>query len=310
MHTLSDLPDLLPDLRLLVIHGEGRGGGERAAAKIDDAYRAKGSTIDVIGSGNRSALKAAIQALRGGPGTSVLFSGGMRDLPGVLAARTAGVGFAAYFQVPYLRSLSISDPVHAAAVMGMVGFNRLFARNIFVNSGQGWPLWLQGRTLLPIVDAERVVQRPAKWPVAGLVRLATACRLFSERGHGSKDVESMLRLIEEVRIYNQAQNGQRIELVHYGDVDAYHAALLDPHHDVLERRGYAMDWYTADSLVNGYFFFSHYEGFGLAPLEATKSGCPVFVNEGFPPELLTCGPVRRIVTRDAHRTILGQMVGI
>jgi len=310
MHTLSDLPDLLPDLRLLVIHGEGRGGGERAAAKINDAYRARGRTIDVIGSGNRRALKAAIQALQGVPGTLVLFSGGMRDLPGALAARTAGVGFAAYFQVPYLRSLSISDPVHASAVMAMVGFNRLFAHHIFVNSGQGWPQWLQGRILLPIVDAERIVPHPVKWPVAKLVRLATACRLFSERGHGSKDVSSVLRLIEEVRAHNRTQDGQRIELVHYGDVDAYHTALLDPHRDVLERRGYATDWYTADAQVNGYFFFSHYEGFGLAPLEATKTGYPVFVNEGFPPELLACGPVRRIVTGDIRRPILGQMVRI
>lgn len=309
MHTLSDLPDLLPDLRLLVIHGEGRGGGERAATKINDAYRAKGRAIDVIGSGNRPASKAAIQALRGVPGTPVLFSGGMRDLPGVLTARAAGVGFAAYFQVPYLRSLSISDPVHAAAVTAMVGFNRLFARHIFVNSAQGWPSWLQGQVLLPIADAERVVQRPVEWPTAGLVRLATACRLFLERGHGSKDVGSMLRLVEEVRAYNRSGNGQQIELVHYGDVDDHHAALLDPHRDVLERRGYATDWYTADPRVNGYFFFSHYEGFGLAPLEATKTGHPVFVNEGFPPELLTCGPVRRIMTGNAHRTILGQMVG-
>lgn len=309
MLTLSDLPHRLPDLQLVIVHGGGRGGGEFVAEKALAEFAAAGQTIALVAASDRAGMVRAIRGQSGNPGIRVLFTAGMRDLPGALAAKKAGVSYATYLQVPYFRAMSPRDPVHAAAVIAMTAFHRMYAAHNFVNSQASWPGWFDAETLAPITAGELNADAPPP-PLSpsGDLTIATACRLFTERGKGSKDTDSLLRLIDEIRRYNCSGAAKRqIRVVHYGDVDGAHAAMFSRHADVIQLRGYSRTW-LHDDAINAFFFFSRYEGFGLAPLEATRAKRPVFVNEGFPNELRLCCPVRRIVTWDPGRSILEQIV--
>lgn len=310
MLTLSDLPRRLPDLQLIIVHGGGRGGGEFVAEKILTEFAAAGRAIDLVAASDRAGMVRAIRSQSGNPGIRILFTAGMRDLPGALAAKMAGVLYATYLQVPYFRAMSLRDPVHAAAVTAMTAFHRMFAAHNFVNSQASWPGWFDAETLAPITADELNADAPsAPLPPSGGLTIATACRLFTERGIGSKDTTSLLRLIDEIRRHNRAgAGGRQVQLVHYGDVDDTHAAMFSSHADVIQLRGYSRTWLYDDAEIDAFFFFSRYEGFGLAPLEATKTNRPVFVNEGFPDELRRCCPVETIITRDPRCSILEQII--
>ena len=101
--------------------------------------------------------------------------------------------------------------------------------------------------------------------------------------------------------------GRRFRVDHFGEVHPAIADELRQSRLPIQFHGYAPDWISRASDIC--FFFSNYEGFGLAAFEAAKAGHRVFVNGGFPIELLeACPGIRMVDTRHAWKPILTQVV--
>lgn len=313
LNTLDDLPELLPELRLLSVHGTGRGGGEYVATQIDRAFRARGRSLTILPSHSitYSGLRRCSTSTRQ---PVLLLTAGPRDLPVAIKALFAGVPHAVYYQVPYRAAITWRDPVHAAGVFLFLTFNALFASVSLCNSANSRPPGTRGPTVvLPFRrDQLNTHAVPPEFKLhvkrggdAGVV-MTTACRLFPERGRGSRDLISLRRLLLECREIS-LRGGPACRVEHFGDVHETVSANLMRDRLPIIFRGYAADWTRrAGDLC---FFFSLYEGFGLAALEASLAGLAVYVNEAFPPELLEIAPsIHRLNTRDLSRPLLGQML--
>src|SRR5215831_4630676 len=103
--TLDDLPEILPQLSVMSVHGLGRGGGERVAVEIDAIYRARGGTISVLPS--RSITFTGLKRHSGSTHEPILLlAAGPRDLPAAIKALLAGVAYAVYYQLPYIDGIT------------------------------------------------------------------------------------------------------------------------------------------------------------------------------------------------------------
>lgn len=312
--TLDDLPDILPELRLLSVHGLGRGGGEHVASEIADVYASCNKQLIVMNSGAISWHDLAhLDEKAGSP--VLLLTGGPRDLPVAALAVLARVPYAVYYQVPYVSATTWRDPAHALSVHALLTFNALFAQMIICNSSHSRPGGaLSTQVVLPVrrgsigtnaSDSSR--RRLASCDSPREIVLTTACRLFQERGRGSRDLLCLRRLLSECRLATE-RTGIHHRVEHFGEVHEKIATEFRQNGLPITFNGFTSDWISKGGDLC--FFFSNYEGFGLAAFEAARAGLQVIVNEAFPMELMEAAPtIKRINTRDASRSLLEQMLG-
>ncbi len=316
---LTNLPEILPDIALLTVHGEGRGGGEKVARMIEAAYIERGRNLSVAAA--RQAKLAMIelkQHVRSsnrtvkGASALVLFTSGPRDLPLILLAMWHRIPFAVYMQVPYTLAITWRDPIHAIAVMIYVQISS-FAHITRIANSQTTALSFSGpaEIVLPIITSSEnsLHECPPTRPLLSIdkpVVFVTACRLFLERGRGSRDLGALERLLTECRAHN-SQGGTQYSVRHYGDVHPEIRARFANHKDVLTFAGFNANWLHEES--GPFFFFSVYEGFGLSAYEAARAGKSVFVNSVFPSELTTMFTNINVVdTESRDCPILEQML--
>lgn len=317
---LTDLPELLPNLVLLTVHGEGRGGGEKVAGQIKTAFAAQGRNLEVVPA--RQAKKAIIKLKKNvlterrdieESDSILLFSSGPRDLPLMLHAIRHGIPFAVYMQVPYKKAITWRDPIHALATLAYIKVSSLASSMRIANSKTTADSF--GRTaeiILPVASFSYETPSFAPHPIQKStsddkqVTLVTACRYYPERGRGSRDLDAVERLLTECRAHNSRSN-IKVSVRHYGDVHPEIRARFKNFEDVLSFRGFNPSWIHDEK--GPFFFFSVYEGFGLAAYEAAQAGKTVFVNGAFPSDLVEVNSsIKRIDTRTRDQSLLRQLL--
>lgn len=298
---------------LIVVHGLGAGGGERVAEKILGLL---GSHVRIVhhADGSKVVLKHILEGRRHG---RILCAAGPRDVWVIMLAKALGRSVDAYVQVPYLRSLTLRDPVHALGVMAYYLALNLSCRAIYANSEsvrQGLSR-KKSRVILPVTRAElsQVARVPVgaaspSFPGATARRIVFVCRLVPERGRGSRDIDAMLRLCREVSA-QRSGGGAGIEVWHFGAcAELYRRKIVEILGDGVTFFGVVPNW--LEQSQGQYVFLSRYEGFGLAAFEAARAGRNVFVNEAFPNELLQVQErIVRISSGGGKESILSQIYG-
>jgi hypothetical protein len=287
---LNNFPVILPHLSVLTVHGEGRGGGEKVAEKIIEVYSESGKNLDLIKASDLSRAVTWFKTYQKSDklqskDVKILCTSGPRDLPMILLCIFYRIPFAVYLQVPYIKSISWKDPVHALTIFFFLLISTLFATSRLTNSSQtSRSFWLNSEVVIPVNNKEisNTKLLKNKCPVKECLIITTACRYFPERGKGSRDLHATIQLLVECKKHNE-KGGGKIFVRHYGSVHIDVKRKFDDFHDVITFCGYKSDWMKSE---NGPFIFlSNYEGFGLSAFEASQEGKIVFVNKAFPSEL-------------------------
>lgn len=285
---LDNLPELLPSPGLISCHGRGKGGGEVVLEKILKLYKQNNITPKTITSKDSFASRVW-PILRLKNNDSILLTSGLRDLDVIALCILLRKKFAVYVQVPYLKSCDFKgDLVHYLLVRTYLILIRIFSKYIFVNSAETLGIKsTKAIVLLPVTYSEIVKEKIFLRKLdKSCVVFGTASRLFAERGIGSKDPDGLIDIcLRTDKILGK--KGIEFKIVHFGEVDIQIANSIRSRFNKIEFCGYNKHWTDAD--VDLFIFNSRYEGFGLAPLEASAKK-PVFVNEAFPEELLACSP--------------------
>jgi hypothetical protein len=314
--TLSDLPDILPDLKILTVHGRGRGGGEKVASNIKSIFALHGLSIQVVPTEdgekilrtlnkNRKTVKTTNQNIK------VLFTSGPRDIPLIILSILYRISFSVYIQVPYTEAITWKDPIHAASVKIYLYLTSKFASLIVSNSKKSAAGCTNDPTVVLPIRTTPILEKNESIPSDidqedYTINLVTACRLFPERGVGSRDIHALKRLLSECLNY-QSTHGRPVLVKIYGDIDPCYKEIFFKFKDILKLEGYDENWMHKER--GPFFFFSTYEGFGLAAYEAASLGKQVFVNDAFPSELKSARPeINFIDTSRKDREILSQII--
>ena len=283
--TLDALIEELPHLKIVVVHGEGQGGGEILSKKIKSLYNhdvdiVKYSEIDF-------ALLNELKKRNEKDSISILFTAGLRDVPAILKSKILGLKIALYLTVPYHKAATIKDPFHFLIVY----FSQLFfilSDKIYITSRNIKILFKQPIVMIPIKKEENYNKK--RFTIINKKKIVgvTASRLNIERGVGSRDIDSfndkgLEGSNDECHLYNE-ENDNKIELYHFGEVETSIQKVITSDYQCINFLGYDSNWqkFNADF----YFFFSRYEGFGLAPLESSQRALTI-VNKAFPDELVS-----------------------
>lgn len=291
MFTLDDLPCLLPELSMVSVHGESRGGGERVAQNIQEIYNSQSKIVKLVKYKEARSWKTKFNI------STVFLTSGLRDYFNLLYFILKGIRTVIYIQVPYHKVASLKNPIHLIATW--IFLITIFALKIelFVNSKNAVPKVLQKRStvVLPISQRIKVNRVKNRYKPSDNFVLVTACRLNIEVGRGSRDLKSLIRLLEECQALSN-NSSIKYSVLHFGDVHPSVAHKFVDYSDVIEFCGFQEDWY--ETVCDVFFFFSNYEGFGLAAYEASKTGTLTVINEAFPEELtLVADNIKRINTQ-------------
>lgn len=309
MKTLDDFVTSLPNIKLVMYHGLGRGGGEKVSQKIAHAYSKVGNNIQTIPLNKVS--KGLYKNLPKQSQISIIMTSGPRDMKASLLAIFAGHKFAVYYQVPYTKAINWRDPLYAVVILAMYLFNWLFAAAVFCNSNNSAPPFgAKSPILLPILNSEIKAQYEVENKNSSQnnsIILTTACRLFPERGKGARDVKALLNLLHNCK-FNNSTAKQQIWVEHYGDVHADITKLFTDGNLPIRFLGFQPNW--QDNIGDICFFFSHYEGFGLSAFEASVRGHRVVLNEAFPDEIFSVtNNIKRLDLSKIHsHNILGSVL--
>ncbi len=278
--TLDTLIEELPHLKIVVVHGEGKGGGEILSKKIKSIYNHdveifKHSEIDF-------AFLNELKKRTKNDSISILFTAGLRDVPAILKSKILGLKIALYLTVPYHKAATIKDPFHFLVVY----FSQLFfilSDKIYITSKNIKILFKQPIVMMPIKKEENYNKK--KFTIINKKKIVgvTASRLNIERGVGSRDIDSIKKINDECHLYNE-ENDNKIDLYHFGEAETSIQKVITSDYQCINFLGYDSNWqkFNADF----YFFFSRYEGFGLAPLESSQRALTI-VNKAFPDELVS-----------------------
>jgi len=285
---LNNLSDFLPSLQLLSFHGKGRGGGEVLVDRIIKIYSKsnKNKNLKII-SCNENLLLRISEILKNRDGS--LFTAGLRDLDIISLSIVLRKKFNIYNQVPYHKAIKFKkDPVHYLLVKFYFFIIKYFANQIFINSLECIPFTTQRViTLLPIMEQKKLINKIEfnKYTKKTLT-LGTVFRLTEERGIGSKDYAKMIDFLLKM---NKCTSNKNIEfkVIHCGDFNEKLQKKITNKFNKIEFLGFKKNWCSIN--VDAYFFISKYEGFGLAPYEASFKNL-VFVNDAFPKELFESSP--------------------
>lgn len=285
-YCLNDLPFLTKSIGLISFHGLGKGGGEKVLQKISEIYeQCFSKSYQSISSA--TSFKMRILAVK--KSNNFLLTAGLRDIDLIVLSIFLNKKFSVYIQVPYHKSISLkTDFTHFILVKIYMIIVQKYAEKIFVNASLTVPFSsLKKTVLLPILSSE-MVQNKIEFTriVKQKIIIGTAFRLNTERGIGSKDIEGLISLCIKIDAHLIAKNIE-FELQHFGEFEKDLATKMRNSFPKIKFNGYKNNWISND--VDAYVFLSKYEGFGLAPLEASAKKL-VFVNDAFPKELFKCSP--------------------
>ena len=244
------------------------GGGETFKADFVEIAETKGYKVDE---------NASLTTMR--EADHIMLVNGLRDIPLLILLnfiyRSKVI---VYVQVPYHLKFS-----------GLMGY----VVNLFYLLIQGFPTYYGSRAhvktknamiLFPI--SRRRVGRIKSLSLSSCSRdtFVFAFRLSKEKGIQSRDIASFINFSNGVK-----KNGGKV--VHYGNVDfdllkSY--PYSDDIIDFVEFRGYKRDW--MEHCKGVFVHFSNYDGFGLAPVEASLAGLDVRVSYGVPEEAFIVAP--------------------
>lgn len=282
---------------MVSVHGEAKGGGERVARNIQEIYNSQSKTVKLV---NYKEARGCVTKFNI---STVFLTSGLRDYFNLLYFISKGVRTVIYIQVPYHKAASVKHPIHLIATWIFLITVLALKIELFVNSKNVVPKILQKRSTLVLPISQRLEVNGAKnkyTPSDNFV-LVTACRLNIEAGLGSRDLKSLIRLLEECRALSDS-GGIKYSVLHFGDVHPSVALKFVDYLDVIEFCGFQENWY--DTVCDVFFFFSNYEGFGLAAYEASRTGTVTIVNEAFPEELmLVADNIQRIETQGVNSII-------
>lgn len=289
---LDDLAARLGPIDLIMVHGLAAGGGERVADELSQLTGARQVS-------HAQTAWARMRAMLGAK--RIVFTSGPRDLPWMVLAWLGRRESRVYVQVPYhLQFRGLTTP--AARVYALwrwwlarrpdhVAVCSSAARNAV--AGALLPSFLPfSRSRLAELRAEeqrRSAQTPDASPRNGQPpRWVTVARFNATIGRDAKGFERFMAFVEALHRRNAAlPSGARSTIEHFGACDTVCSARLQPFvasGDVI-LRGTRADWLRCHGASHA-VFFSQFEGFGLAALEAAHVCETVWLTKGFPDELL------------------------
>ena len=306
MKTIDDIPKLLPDVFFISIHGLGNGGGEKVADKILNSYFIYLGILPKLVPVNYYNFSDFLR-FKTDNRINFLFCAGPRDILKIILCILFSSKFAVYLQVPYWKSVTFSDPIHLMIVRFFYWIIKKYASLIIVNSSNSSP-YIDSliEIVIPILRME-IYKKPSFKTLKIFTNINFVCRLANERGSGSKDIDSMLKLGREVKQYNKTLIEQKITIKHFGDINEKIKALFNDEDLPIVFFGNKKNWLELSS--GPVVFLSKYEGFGLAAFEASIAGRLVFVNEAFPDELrFLCPKLKVLKTKSNASSILSQII--
>jgi hypothetical protein len=310
MLLLDDFPELIGGISSIYFHGKGRGGGEKVAVSLNNIFRASGYDNALISLQDRSIIRNFKECFSHRK-KAALFTSGIRDIGSIAACILTGRPFFVYLQVPLRAAVTFRDWRHALSVYIFLSVIRFSAREVIANSSVTARSVGRGvSVILPVTRASVGIRRPHRLARQGHLRprhVYMVCRLFTERGVGSRDITALIRLAEEMERANRDLDvDQHWKLIHIGDIASRILWDLKRRCLPIEFYGYIKNWVE---IIDGpLVFLSNYEGFGLAAFEAHQQGCDVYVNDAFPEELLDCCPhIERIIS-STGASILEQVI--
>ena len=312
MRYLKDLKKIIDYPSFISYHGgsryKARGGGEKVLQNIVNIYNFNQERISRVNSGLKNRIILLIKCHINHKGRPLLMAG-PRDIPLIMISFLLGKRANIYIQVPYLKAITIKDPIHGIISIFYIVACILFAHKILKNSSSTINLSFLRKTiiLLPINCLSEYQNFKIDIDRDDKYQINFVCRLFPERGVGSRDFKNMLRLADEIALYNKS-NQKKILLNHWGDAENNLIYELKKHScNYFYNHGFEDEWYL--KAKGRMIFISNYEGFGLAPLEAASYGFKTFVNEAFPIELLNCNnSIKRLITKKNKISILNQII--
>tara|TARA_R110001583_G_scaffold69696_8_gene197578 strand:+ start:4538 stop:5464 length:927 start_codon:yes stop_codon:yes gene_type:complete len=286
---LDDLLKFFKTIDLLSLHGRGKGGGEVVSKKILNYYSSvkNNSEISIVSS-KYSFIKRFLCIKKLRKSDIILFTAGIRDVDVILFSIFLGKKFNVYNQVPYQKAINFKiDAIHFLLVKLYIFLLENFCTFVLSNSASALKLNRKIEILLPILSNEIVFKKiPLKKINKKNIVFGTAFRLNKERGIGSKDIDGLISFCKRISKLME-EKSINFSVIHYGEFDEEIASRIKNNFSNIEFVGYTLNWFEKD--IDAYFFISKYEGFGLAPLEASNYK-PVFVNDVFPKEIFLCSP--------------------
>jgi hypothetical protein len=289
LYYLEDLPLFLKSFNLISYHGKGKGGGEVVFEKIIKLYQKRGNTSINTISSKTNILNRFNIIFKLNRGATLFLTAGLRDIDLLFFSIIFKKNIYVYLQVPYHKSISFKkDSIHFLLVKLYLFIINKKAKLIFCNSTQTLGSNnKKTRIILPIFSSDIIKEKIKLYKLnKPQIIFGTAFRLNKERGIGSKDIEGLIVFLKKVKEIVEAK-GIKFKVFHFGEFNQSISKDIQKQFNEIAFLGYKKKWIDVE--VDAFVFFSNYEGFGLAPLEAS-SKTPVFVNYAFPKDLLICSP--------------------
>lgn len=288
--TLDQIPNLLPMLKVITVHGKGKGGGEVVASKIVEIYSKKNKKIHPIIAGQ---IKNLIQLIKHSndnlSSIPILLTAGLRDLPLAIFLIFKRIEYSVYVQVPYHKAKTIKDPSHFILAILFENIVIKYSKFVISTSVQCLPdRCPPNAVVLPVTQKNlqmTAINNFVKeiFPFRKSFVFVTACRFNKERGIGSRNLNAWIRFLETCAEENSLRKNS-YKVIHFGECDPDIKNIFVSNGFPITFAGYDSDWLHQD--CDAYLFFSNYEGFGLAAFEASSTHIPVIVSSSFPNELV------------------------
>jgi hypothetical protein len=289
-YVLDQIPNFLPMLQAITVHGKGKGGGEVVANIIKDLYSNNDIKIDTIIAGKIKNVLAITGRSNYSPmSIPILLTAGLRDLPLAIFLILRRINYSVYIQVPYHKSKTIKDLPHF--ILAILFENIVVRCSKFVISNSAQCLsdrFTPNAIVLPITQdvlkanaIEKLVKDTS--PLQKSFIFVTACRFNKERGIGSRNINAWIKFLETCAQENLLSN-KSYKVIHYGECDPDIKNVFVSAGLPITFAGYDTNWLHKN--CDAYLFFSNYEGFGLAAFEASLTHSPVIVSPSFPDELV------------------------
>lgn len=300
--TIDDAPSIFGATSFITTHGKAKGGGEVVAEKLSVALGH--APILSHRDGYLPLLRQLLSNTRRG---RLLCSAGPRDLPLILLCMMLGKRVNVYLQVPYSASMTSRDIIHLIFTSTYLAAVIIATKEIAVNSKTTAKsiLFRRFRIILPFIQADANAIKPAQPFDLRRAGIVTACRLNRERGRGSRDLDALIRLAQEILLDRQHHHPP-FWINHYGECAPevmQHIEMLAPNAIIFN--GHKANWIKESK--GPVVLLSKYEGFGLAAFEAAAAGRMVYVNQAFPDELIQTSQLIRRIDTSGDQMILPQI---
>jgi len=271
---LEDFIDSLKGKNVLLPRTiETYGGGETFKADFVEIAKMKGFEVEE---------KVSLSLMR--KADHILLVNGLRDIPLLIFfTYTYRSKVIVYIQVPY--------HIKFIGLMGfMVSLFYWLSRKFPTYYGSKSHIKTEGSKILFPISRNRVEKlKSLSLKSCRSETFVFAFRLSREKGIQSRDIPGFINFSSDVK-----KNGGKV--IHYGNVDFDFLKSYPGSYDIIdfvEFRGYQRNW--MEHCEGIFIHMSNYDGFGLAPVEASLAGLEVRVSLGVPKEAFYVAPkIKRI----------------